>query len=58
MKLNATKLQEDQSKVLENFTSKVSEELETFADALLNDDGITTRLKEIDEQIKVLLDTI
>ena len=57
MQLNATKLQEEQNKVLEHFTTKHCEKLATFADAILNDDGITTRLKEIDEQIRVLMDT-
>ncbi len=56
--MNATKLQVEQNKVLENFTAKVSEKLGTFADAILTDDGITKRLKEIDEQIRVLMDLI
>ena len=58
MQLNATKLQVEQNKVLKNFTAKVSEKLGNFADALLNDDGISEELKVIDEQIRDNMATI
>ena len=56
--MNATKLQVEQNKVLKNFTAKVSEKLGNFADALLNDDGISEELKVIDEQIRDNMATI
>ena len=56
--MNATKLQVEQNKVLKNFTTKVSEKLGNFADALLNDDGISEELKVIDEQIRDNMATI
>ncbi len=56
--MNATKLQVEQNKVLKNFTAKVSEKLGTFADVLLNDDGISEELKVIDEQIRDNMATI